>query len=125
MAEIKLVLGEWNAAMALRTPAPAPTKAGKKRFRGIGDPEYIMLTDGTNDGARASHAMLSYCLESRTMTITLLVARFGSNGEWMCGSQPPPRERPDDKWSLILGEWVAVQPPKHKVDDHLAIRYGA
>ena len=79
MEEIKEVLGEWNSTMAWRTPPPPPLKSGKKRSRGMHEPEYFMLTDGSNDGQRVAKGLLSYCLESRTLTLKLLVARFGSN----------------------------------------------
>jgi hypothetical protein len=127
MSEIIEVLGQWNAAMALRAPAAAPTKSGKKRARSLSAPEYHMLTDGAHDGAHAGQAMLSYWVESRTLSLTVPVARLGSDREWLGGSQLPPRSALDVGWSLITGQWVPAPsvPSKAAVDAHLDIDYGA
>ena len=123
MAEIREVLGAWNASMAWRQPPPAPTARGQHRARRAADPEYFVLTDAALDGAGVKGALLSYWVQTRTLVLRLLVARLSSARQWMGGSQLPPQPA-GQCWSLLTGAYVAMPgPAKDVVDAHLRVGY--
>ena len=99
---------EHGDKYTVRFPPETEKKMGKKRSaepvcpiieRRVVDRSYFQSNEHLSN-------KISYCMETKVLTVTLAVAHFDETCHHKAGKEPPKPAKPDQDYDPVRREWV-------------------